>query len=152
MGSAVTDHSHQYPVAVLIHDLNAGQGQSTVCIGNVEHVTVLGCQSAACHAEIRGSDFGIARHGLIDHDIVHVFLGAAALGVTHVARHITIFQCDGILSLDDQCLGIIGNQGCIFHGNICSGIHCRRIIAVALIGTLIYHYGTAATIGTDGCG
>ena len=123
-----------------------------MCIGNVEHVTVSGGQCAACHAETGGSDLGITGHGLVDHDVVHVFLGTAALGIAHVTGHITIFQCDGILSFDDQCLGIIGGQCSIFYRNIRGRINCRGIIAVALIGSVVDHYSTAATVGTNGCG
>ena len=127
---AVACHPQEICVCVFILDRNAGEGQDTVGIGDVEHIAVLCRKLTAGHGEGGGAHVGVAAHGLVDHHVVNILVGTGALGVAHIAGDGAVFERNGVLSLNDQGLGIAGAEGSIFYGDVSGGVDGGRVVAV----------------------
>lgn len=150
VAGGVTHHTQQRAVGVLIFDGDAVEGQHAVGIGDVDHVAVLGGQRAAGHGEGGGAHIRVAAHGLIDHHIVDVLLGAAALGVAHIAGNVAVLQRDAVLALNHQLLGVVGGEDGVLHGNVGGGVHGGRVVAVGGIAAAVHIDGATAPVGADG--
>ena len=149
---AVAGDGHQSSVLIQIGEKDIVQSEDTMGVGDIEHIAIIGDQLSAGHGKCRGADIRVAGHGLIDHDVVNVFIGAGTLVVAHIAADNTILQSDRILTFNDQGLGMIGGQFRVFYCDIGRRIYCGRIVAVGGITSAVDSHGTAAPVRTDGCG
>ena len=100
---AVAGHIQEVCIGVVVSQGHTGKIDRAVRVGHVEHVAVVRGECSAVHREGGGTDLCVSGHGLIDHDIVYVFIGAGTLCIAHVSGYVAVVEGDGILSFDDKC-------------------------------------------------
>ncbi len=150
MGGRIAGDGHQVGRGVLVGKGHTGQADDRVGVGDVEQVAALAGEGTAAHGQGGGALFGVAGHGLIEHDVVDVFIGAGALGAAHIAGYSAVGQGDGVAALDDQSLGVVGGEVSTRDGDICCGINGRGVIAIGGIAAAGNLHRAAAPVGADG--
>ena len=90
MGCRVSTNIHQVRITVVIGKLNTGKVDLTGRIGNVEQISIVGGKGSTRHRENARSDVCISGHGLVNHHIMDIFIGACSLRVTHISVHRTV--------------------------------------------------------------
>ena len=146
--AVVTDGKQN--VAAFVVQGHAAQGDQRVGVRDVEHVSAQAGQAAAGHREGGGAAVRVTAHGLVDHDRVQE--GGVAVAGRVAGGQVTVFQGDGVLSLDAHALGQVGDQDCVLHGDVRGGIDRGGPEAIRGIGAAVHIDGAAATVGTDGRG
>ena len=130
MARAVTGYTYQISVGVLVGYFYIGKGKQAMGVCNIEHIAAFSGKAAAAYREGGGSYIGVAAHRLVDHDVVDVFVGAGGFCITHVSCNRAVLKGYGVLSLYDQCFGIVGGELSVIYGDFGRRINCRGIIAV----------------------